>query len=198
MGRAPKLRLYSLISFAAAHGFFRSGRRNFISSPLRWRQRIVAAALYKRRILSLYGTALIKCPLQEWFPIGQYRNDLRLDWLAGDFDVLVGNVNVDLRSDAELSFLVNSGLDRKTNSGSDASGIARLEIIDVDAVAMGLFANGMAGAMGELFAEPGARNYTARYIVHVSATNRFSVANIFADKFDRRIAGVAPQGLNFG
>jgi hypothetical protein len=73
-----------------------------------------------------------------------------LDWLAGHFDVSVGNVNVNFGADTKLCFLVNSGLDRKTNPGSDAPRVARLEIVDVDAVAVGFFANGMAGAMGEL------------------------------------------------
>ena len=65
---------------------------------------------------------------------------------------------------------------------------SRFEIVDVDAIAVGFFANGMAGAMGELVAEPGARDYAARDIVHFSAANRFTGANVFADKIDGRIA----------
>src|SRR5690349_11495521 len=96
--------------------------------------------------------------------LGQDRNDLGLDWLAGDFDVFAGNVNVDFRSDAELPLLVNSGLDRKTDAGSDVSRIACLKIVDVDAVAVGFFANGMARAMGELFAVSCVRDHAARDI----------------------------------
>ena len=41
--------------------------------------------------------------------------------------------------------------------------------------------------MGELIAESCARDHAARDIVHFSATDRFTVANVFADKFDGRI-----------
>ena len=41
----------------------------------------------------------------------QDRDDLRLNRLTGDFDILIGNVNVDFRANAELSFHVNPRLD---------------------------------------------------------------------------------------
>src|SRR6266513_4379372 len=119
----------------------------------------------------------------------QDRNDFCLDGLTGDFDVFVRNVDVDLRSHAELSFEVNSRLDRKTNSGNDTPRIARLEIVDVDAITMGFFANRMAGPMCELFAETRACNYATRDIVHFGAANRFTCADIFAHEINRRIAG---------
>ena len=136
-----------------------------------------APALQLRREWKGFGAYGV--PLLQRFPIGQNRNDFRLDWLAGHFDVFVGNVNVDLRSDAELSFLVNSGLDRKTNSGSDAPGIARLEIVDINAIAVSFFADGMAGAMGELFAESCARVITPRETSSTSAPRIVLPARMF-------------------
>ncbi len=41
----------------------------------------------------------------------QDRDDLRLDWLPGDFDVFIRNVNVNFGSNAKLSFEIDSGLD---------------------------------------------------------------------------------------
>src|SRR6266513_2050740 len=110
----------------------------------------------------------------------QDRNDFCLDGLSGDFDVFVRNVDVDLRSNAELSFEVNSRLDRKTNAGNDTPRIARLEIVDVDAIAVSFFANGMAGAMRELFPETCACNYTSRHIIDFRSANRFTRPNVFA------------------
>ena len=81
------------------------------------------------------------------------RNNLVLDWLSRDFDVFIGNVNVNFRSNAKLSFEVDSRLNLKTNSGNDSPRITRLEIVDVHAVAVGFLANGMAGPMRELFAK---------------------------------------------
>ena len=109
-----------------------------------------------------------------------------MDWLTGDFDVFVRNIDVDLRSNAELSFEVNSWLNRKTNSGNDSPRIARLEVVDVDAITVSFFANRMAGPMCELFAETRACNYATRDVVHFGATNRFTCADIFAYEIDRR------------
>ena len=41
----------------------------------------------------------------------QDRDDLRLNWLPGDFDVFIRNVNVNFRSNTKLSFEINAGLD---------------------------------------------------------------------------------------
>src|SRR5438552_3693079 len=41
----------------------------------------------------------------------QDRDDLRLDWLPGDLDVFIRNVNVNFGSNAKLSFEINSRLD---------------------------------------------------------------------------------------
>src|SRR5215472_11092450 len=117
------------------------------------------------------------------------RDYLRLDWLPGDFDVLFRNVNVDFRSNAKLSFEVNSGLDRKADSRNHPPRIACLEIVDVDAVAVSFFANRMTGAMRELFAETCACDYATGHIIDFGATNRFSSADILAHKIDRRITG---------
>src|SRR5882724_943830 len=119
----------------------------------------------------------------------QDRNDFCLDGLSGDFDVFVRNVDVDFRAYAELSFEVNSRLDRKTNSGNDTPRIARFEIVDVDAITVSFFTNRMAGPMSELFAETCACNYATRDVVHFGAANRFTCADILANEIDRRIAG---------
>ena len=111
-----------------------------------------------------------------------------MDWLPGDFDVFIGNVNVDFRSNAKFSFEVNSRLNRKTNPGNDTPRIARLEIVDVDAITVGFFANRMAGPMRELFAETCARDYATLHIVHFGATNQFTSADILPHEIDRRIA----------
>src|SRR6266480_3816277 len=95
----------------------------------------------------------------------QNRDDLRLDWLPGDFDVFIRNVNVNFGSHAKLSFEINSWLNRKANSRNDAPRIARLEIVDVNAVAVSFFANGMSGAMCELLSETCACNYAARRVI---------------------------------
>src|SRR5437762_13988030 len=63
-------------------------------------------------------------------------DNLGLNRLAGDFDVFVADVDVDLGADAELAFLVDAWLDGKTNAGGDETRIARLEVIDVHAVAV--------------------------------------------------------------
>src|SRR5204863_2372856 len=89
----------------------------------------------------------------------QNGNDLSLDRLAGDFDVFVADVDVDLGADAELAFLVDAGLDGKTNAGGNESRVARLEVVDVHAVAVAFFADRMAGAMGELLGETGALDH---------------------------------------
>ena len=114
-----------------------------------------------------------------------------MDWLPGDFDILIRNVNVNFGSNTKLSFEIDSGLDRKTNAGNDTPRIARLEIVDVDAIAMSFFANGMAGPMGKLFPKTCACNYATRDIVHFGAADRFTGANILAHEIDRRIAGFA-------
>src|SRR4029453_6762114 len=122
-------------------------------------------------------------------PSLQDRDDLRLDWLPGDFDVFVRDVDVDFRAHTELSFEVNSRLNRKTNSGNDTPRIARLEIVDVDAITVSFFANRMAGPMCELFAETSPRNYATRDVIHFGAANRFTCGDILAHEVDRRIAG---------
>src|SRR4029077_15054744 len=114
-------------------------------------------------------------------------NDLRLDWLSSDFDVFIGNVNVNFRSNAKFSFEINPGLDGKTNSGNDSPRIARLEVIDVDAITVSLFADRMPRSMRELFAKTCARDYAARHIVHFGAANRFTSADILAHEINRRI-----------
>src|SRR5438067_72819 len=114
-------------------------------------------------------------------------DDLDLDGLAGDFDVFVADVDVDLGADAELAFLVDAWLDGKTNAGGDETRIARLEVIDVHAVAVAFLADRVAGAMGELFAVPGALDHAARDIVDFRAVNSFSFTHIFADEFRRGI-----------
>ena len=119
----------------------------------------------------------------------QNRDDLRLNWLPGDFDVFIRNVNVDFGSNAKLSFEINPGLNRKTNSRNDAPRIAGFEIVDVDAVAVSFFANRMAGAMRELFPETCACNYAALHIIDFRAANRFVSPNILAHEIDRRISG---------
>ena len=76
----------------------------------------------------------------------QYRKNLRLMG-SGDDRVVRGNVNIDLRSDPELSFQINSRLDRKRGSGYQATRIACFEIVDVGAVAMSFFADRVTGPM---------------------------------------------------
>src|ERR1700757_593083 len=101
----------------------------------------------------------------------QNRDYLRLNWLSRDFDVFIGNVNVNFRSNAKFSFEINPGLDGKTNSGNDSPRVTRLEVIDVDAIAVRFFADRMARPMCELFAKTCARDYAARHIVHFGAAD---------------------------
>src|SRR6266498_4181459 len=128
---------------------------------------------------TLRKTAVLERPFRAnasptWTsPSLQDRDDLRLDWLPCDFDVFIRNVNVNFGSNTKLSFEIDSGLNRKTNAGNDAPRIARLEIVDVNAVAVCFFADGMAGPMCELFAKTCSCDYATRHIVHFRAANRF-------------------------
>ena len=108
-----------------------------------------------------------------------------MDWLPGDFDVFIRDVNVNFGSNAKFSFEINPGLNRKTNSRNDAPRIARFEIVDVNAIAVGFFANGMAGAMRELLAKTCACNYAARYVIDFGTADRFTSADILAHEIDR-------------
>src|ERR1041384_7878378 len=80
----------------------------------------------------------------------QDRHDLGLDRLAGYVDVFVADVNVDLVTNAEFAFEINAGLNREENARGDEARVARLEVVDVHAVAMAFFADRVARAMGEL------------------------------------------------
>ena len=111
--------------------------------------------------------------------------------MSGDFDILVRNVNINFGSNTKLAFEIDSGLDRKTNAGNDTPRITRLEIVDVDTIAVSFFANGMAGTMRKLFPKTCAGNYATRDIVHFGAADRFTGANILAHEINRRIAGFA-------
>src|ERR1043166_4829548 len=91
----------------------------------------------------------------------QDRHDLGLDRLAGYVDVFVADVNVDLGADAEFAFEVNAGLNREENARGDEARVARLEVVDVHAVAVAFFADRMAGAMGELLAVAGTLDHAA-------------------------------------
>ena len=119
----------------------------------------------------------------------QNRDDFRLNWLTGDFDVFVRNVNVDFRAHAKFSFEIDPRLDGKTNSGNNAARIARFEVVDVDAITVGFLANRMASPMCKLFAKTRSCNYATRHIVDLGAANRFASANILAHEIDRRIPG---------
>src|ERR1700732_4660087 len=99
----------------------------------------------------------------------QNRHYCRLDWLAGDFDVFAPYVNIDLGADAELAGQINAGFDRETNAGCDAARVARLEVVDVDAVTVDFFADGMAGAMCEIFPITRSRDHSPRDIIHIGA-----------------------------
>src|SRR5438309_1621507 len=71
----------------------------------------------------------------------EYCNNLALDRLPRDLDIFVADVNVDFRAHAKFAGKINAGLDRETNAGCDAAGIARFKVIDVDAVPVHLFAD---------------------------------------------------------
>src|SRR2546423_11099141 len=101
----------------------------------------------------------------------QNGHDLGLDGLAGDFNVFVTDVNVDLGADAEFAFEVNAGLDRKQDAGGDETRIARFEVVDVHAVAVAFFADRAAGAVSGLLAVTGALDHTARDILGFCAVD---------------------------
>src|SRR5207244_10109714 len=99
--------------------------------------------------------------------------------------------NVNFRSNAKLSFEVNSRLDRKTNSRNDTPRIARLEIVDVNAIAMRFLADGMTGAMRELFAKTCPCDYATRHVIDFRSANRFTRLNVLTHEINRRIARFA-------
>src|SRR5205085_2059842 len=131
----------------------------------------------------------VRCQPRKQLPRFQDRHDLGLDRLAGDFDVFLADVNVDLGTDTEFAFKIDTRLDRKQNAGGDEARVARLEIIDVHAVAMAFFADGMAGAMGELLAVTGLLDHAAGDIVHLGAADPFPFPNIPPHELRRGIAG---------
>src|ERR671928_1673311 len=118
----------------------------------------------------------------------QYRNDFGLDGLARDFDVFVGDVDVDLGADAEAAFEVDAGLDGEAGAWDDAARVARLEVVDVGAVAVPLFADGVAGAVRELLAVAGALNHPARHVVNFRAAYHAPLAERLAHEVGRRVA----------
>src|SRR5438067_13921929 len=61
-------------------------------------------------------------------------DDLDLGGLAGDFDVFVADVDVDLGAGVELALLVDACLDGKTSAGGDGTRVARLAVIGGQAV----------------------------------------------------------------
>src|SRR5450755_1626656 len=75
----------------------------------------------------------------------QNRHYLSLNGLTGHFDILFCDVDIDLGTDTEFTLEVNAGLDGEGNAGDEAARIAGFEVIDIDAVAVHFFANGVPG-----------------------------------------------------
>src|ERR1044071_6778281 len=112
----------------------------------------------------------------------QYRQNLGLDGLARHFDVAVRDVDVDFGADAEAAFEVDAGLDGEACARDDAARIPRLEVVDVGAVAVAFFADGVAGAVRELLGVARAADDFARNVVHLRGADDLSVAHGRADE----------------
>src|SRR5215204_2893701 len=120
----------------------------------------------------------------------EYRHNFSLDGLARDLDLLVGDVDVDLGADAEAAFEVDAGLDGEAGAGDDAARVARLEVVDVGAVAVPLFADGVARAVRELFAVAGALDTAAGHVVHFGGAYLPAFAEGRADGLGGGVAGL--------
>ena len=105
----------------------------------------------------------------------QYSNYSRLNRLACDDGVAFGDVDIYLGAHAELAFEINTGLDGKGGARDDAARVAGLQIVYVRAVAVNLFADGVACAVQELRAIACPR-LPPRHVVNVRALNGTSRA----------------------
>src|SRR6185503_8493410 len=79
------------------------------------------------------------------------QEQLALD-VAGDLGRAFPDVHVDLAAHAELR-QVHAGLDREADPRDDPALVARLQVVDVHAVAVDLVADRVAGAVQEVLAE---------------------------------------------
>src|SRR5688572_5753636 len=86
---------------------------------------------------------------------------------------------------------INAWLDRKARARQDAAVVARLEIVDVRAVAVGFLADAMPGAMQEIRAIPSRFNHLPRRVVHLPAAKVFVRANRAFHPIDRGVPGLS-------
>jgi hypothetical protein len=98
---------------------------------------------------------------------------------------LLADVHVDLAAHAELG-QVDPGLDREAHAGHDLALVAGLEVVDVDAVAVHLVADGVAGAVQEVGAEAALLDVAARDVVHLVAVDGAPAGHRFGHERRRR------------
>ena len=94
---------------------------------------------------------------------------------GGDDRVVLADVDVDLGSDAEFSFEVNSRFDRKCRSRDQTTRIACFEIVDVGSIAMTFFADRVTGAMEKLIGVTRFADNGTRDIIDIGPTDRFVI-----------------------
>src|SRR5262249_6804814 len=117
------------------------------------------------------------------------RHDLLLRLAAGDVDHAgLVHEDVDLAADAELG-QVDAGLDRETGARQDAAILVRLQVVHVGAVAVRLLADGVAGAVDEIFPVAGLVDHLAGGLVHLPALQYHAVLKTLADAVDGGVTG---------
>src|SRR4029077_13645150 len=89
---------------------------------------------------------------------------------------------------------VDAGLDGEADAGDDAALVARLQVVDVHAVAVDLVADRMAGAMEEVGAEAALLDEAAGHVVHLVAVDGASRGGRILHEADGGVAG-ALDGL---
>ena len=131
-------------------------------------------------------------------PRREDRDDLGLE-AAGDVDLAVGvDEDVDLAPDAELGE-VDARLDREAGPGQDEPLLVGLEVVHVGAVAVGLLADAVAGAVDERRAVAGLVDHPARGVVDLPAVERAARRRRRrATARDRRVAGAGDDLEDLG
>ena len=102
------------------------------------------------------------------------------------------HVHVDFVAYAEIR-QVDAGFDGEAGEGADAPHVVVLEIVHVGAVAVHFHADGMAGAMGEILAEPGLLDDAASGIVHLVPAQRLAGRDGLLHERDAGVARVADR-----
>src|SRR5574341_351129 len=124
----------------------------------------------------------------------QNRYDFGLHRLAVDEGLAVADVNVQLTADAELPGEIDAGLDGEAGAGQQSALVPGLQIINVRAVAMHFFADGMAGPVDEPLGVAGLPNDLPADVVHFPPAGKIPRLHPCPDESQRRVSRPAHDG----